>query len=209
MTIGLSLRPATTLALFGFGAAAIVGTTSWFANPLIEIRRQEDLTERLRQVVPDPLYEGSLLGDSERLGEGSEATTVYRAHKGADTTAVAFSVTTEGYAGPIELLLAVDPQGTVLGVRVLAHTETPGLGDRIEVEKSDWILDFEGKSLTHPPREQWTVHKDGGVFDAFTGATITPRAVVEGVERGLLRFSRDRQAMLKTQDEERTDVACP
>jgi len=79
-----------------------------------------------------------------------------------------------GYAGPIALILGLDIQGKILGVRVLAHTETPGLGDRIEIQRDDWILSFNGRSLGNPPAERWAVKKDGGDFDQFSGATITP-----------------------------------
>jgi electron transport complex protein RnfG len=102
----------------------------------------------------------------------------------------------DGYSGTIELIVGVNRDGTVAGVRALQHRETPGLGDKVDVKKSDWVLDFNGHSLGQPPEEQWTVKKDGGVFDTFTGATITPRAVTAAVKRGLLYFDAHRESLL-------------
>jgi Na+-translocating ferredoxin:NAD+ oxidoreductase subunit G len=85
--------------------------------------------------------------------------------------------------------------GRISGVRVLAHRETPGLGDKIEVERDDWILDFDGRSLSQPPRERWRVRRDGGAFDQFTGATITARAVVSAVRDALIYFSAHRDEL--------------
>jgi electron transport complex protein RnfG len=103
--------------------------------------------------------------------------------------AAVFSVVARGgYAGDIELLVGVRADGRVAGVRVVEHHETPGLGDGIEADKSDWIRGFDGRSLGDPPREDWAVRRDGGDFDQFTGATITPRAVVEAVRDTLIYF---------------------
>ena len=115
--------------------------------------------------------------------------TVYRARKDGKVTGVAYEIYGTGYAGEIKLMLGVDAEGNMLGVRVLAHKETPGLGDKIEVKKGDWILRFTGMSLGNPPAEKWEVKKDGGQFDQFAGATITPRAVVRRDPRraGILR----------------------
>jgi len=108
---------------------------------------------------------------------------------------VAFETVGQGYGGAIRVLLGVDKDGRILGARVLAHTETPGLGDKIEVDRDDWILDFDGKSLGEPPPERWAVKKDGGDFDQFSGATITPRAVVKSVKQGLELFAAHRDAL--------------
>jgi electron transport complex protein RnfG len=91
----------------------------------------------------------------------------------------------DGYSGDIRLLVGIHADGRVAGVRAVGHRETPGLGDKIELKKSDWILDFNGRALGDPAFKQWTVRKDGGVFDQFTGATVTPRAVVTAVRRTL------------------------
>ncbi len=94
------------------------------------------------------------------------------------------------------MLISVDVQGTMLGARVIKHQETPGLGDKIEAAKSKWIRDFEGKSLDSPPAEKWAVKKDGGTFDQFAGATITPRAVVKAVKQGMQFYADHREEIL-------------
>jgi electron transport complex protein RnfG len=107
------------------------------------------------------------------------------------TVAVLLNVVApDGYAGPIRLLVAVDAAGRVLGVRVLEHRETPGLGDAIESRRSDWLRGFDGRSLVDPPRDRWEVRRDGGDFDQFTGATVTPRAVVRAVRKTLVHVER-------------------
>lgn len=103
----------------------------------------------------------------------------------------------DGYAGPIELLLGITRDGRVAGVRVVEHRETPGLGDDIERRRSDWIDSFRGRALGDPPLARWTVRRDGGDFDAFTGATITPRAVARGIGRALLWFEEDGRQLLE------------
>jgi electron transport complex protein RnfG len=102
------------------------------------------------------------------------------------------AVAPDGYSGEIRLLVGIDLDGRILGVRVTNHRETPGLGDRIETRKSDWVHSFDGRSLGNPPAEQWNVKKNGGVFDQFTGATITPRAVVKAVQHSLAYFRQNR-----------------
>lgn len=103
----------------------------------------------------------------------------------------------DGYSGDIELMLGIDGSGRISGVRVVAHRETPGLGDRIERRRSDWIESFRGRSLGDPDLEGWTVRRDGGDFDAFTGATITPRAIARGIGRALLWFEQSGQALFE------------
>jgi len=126
--------------------------------------------------------------------DGDEPVAIFRAMRDGMPVATVFAVTApNGYNGPIELLVGIASDGTVTGVRVLAHRETPGLGDPIERSKSDWIEAFAGTRLGDPPLGAWKVSKDGGDFDALTGATVTPRAVVEAV-RATLVLHRDRAA---------------
>jgi electron transport complex protein RnfG len=105
--------------------------------------------------------------------------------------------TAQGYSGTIRLLVGIDATGAVTGVRVLAHAETPGLGDKVDVRVSDWILGFNGRSLQNPDTSGWRVRKDGGDFDQFVGATITPRAVVGAVHDALQFFAANRDALLQ------------
>jgi electron transport complex protein RnfG len=147
-------------------------------------------------VIPAGSYDNALLESTLEIpGDEGESILVYRALEGLDATGVAFEVVGQGYAGPIRILLGVGADGRVLGARVLSHAETPGLGDKIEVTRDDWILGFDGLSLDDPPPERWAVKKDGGVFDQFSGATITPRAVVAAIKGGLETFAAHRDAL--------------
>ncbi len=132
----------------------------------------------------------------------------FRARRDGEIVAVAIPVVTHrGYSGDIRLLVGVDAGGEVRGVRVLEQNETPGLGDKIKADKTDWILGFTGRSLGNPPPEGWAVKKDGGVFDQFTGATISPRAVVEAVETTLEYTERHRAELFGTPVDEQAEEA--
>ena len=114
---------------------------------------------------------------------------VYQLRSGGEITGVVFrQSTSKGYNGNISFWLGVNTEGEILGVRVISHKETPGLGDKIETGVSDWIHTFAGKSLENLQEADWAVKKNGGIFDQFSGATITPAAVIEGVETGLVHF---------------------
>ncbi len=108
------------------------------------------------------------------------------------------AVAPDGYSGNIRLLVGVQADDTLSGVRVVAHRETPGLGDAIDEQRSDWVYGFDGKSLGNPPLAKWAVRKDGGHFDQLTGATITPRAIVRAVRRTLLYYRANREALYAT-----------
>src|SRR5690606_17602561 len=101
----------------------------------------------------------------------------------------------DGYNAPIRLLVGLSPEGVLTGVRVVSHRETPGLGDAIDLRKSRWILQFDGKRLDDPPAELWAVEKEGGVFDGLTGATVTSRAVIRAVHNALVYFERHREEL--------------
>jgi len=188
---------AATLTLFATVAAALLAFGDAKTRPEIALRLAEDLNAILSQVVPAELHDNELSKDTLLIsGPGDTQTTVYRARRKDLIIGFAYPFTGEGgYAGPIELVMGVSATGEVLGVRVLSHTETPGLGDKIELQKSDWILGFDGLSFTTLPPEKWGVKKDGGTFDQFSGATITPRIVVKTVKQGLA-FFHDHQSTL-------------
>ncbi len=161
-------------------------------------REAEDLQQSLSQVLPPSIHDNDLLNSTLEISEDGQPVVVYRARLQQQTSAVAWNITApDGYGGPIRLLLGVAADGTVLGVRVLSHAETPGLGDWIETAKSPWILGFDGHSLDNLSDDGWAVRKDGGRFDQFTGATITPRAVVGAVHRGLQFFQQRRTELLQ------------
>jgi electron transport complex protein RnfG len=140
----------------------------------------------------DPLTDTLPVRSPDLLGSANPVT-AYRMRKAGAAVAVAIrSVAPDGYRGPLELLVVIAPDGTLIGVRVIRHNETPGLGDAFENRDADWLQRFRGLSLTNPPQQRWTVRRDGGDFDAFTGATITPRAIVKAVRR-TLEFYRGNQ----------------
>lgn len=163
----------------------------------IELRHQEDLQESLSEVIPAEHYDNNLLDAPLGLQDATgQVVTVYRGKLDDKINALAWEVSSQaGYSGEIRLLMSMNANGEILGVRVLSHAETPGLGDKIEVSKDDWILQFNGLSLGNPPLEKWKVDKDGGQFDSFSGATITPRAVLQALEGGLV-FYRDNRDTL-------------
>lgn len=161
----------------------------------IKAAQEQDMKQSLTQVLSVE-YDNDLLKDTVTVPGAEGDVTVYRARNAGKVVAVVFQVQARGYAGPVVSTMGLDGAGKVLGVRVIKHSETPGLGDKIEPAKGDWIHSFEGKWLGDPPAEKWAVKKDGGVFDQFAGATITPRAVVKSVKGGLEFFERNKALLL-------------
>lgn len=189
--------PAILLGLLSLLAAGLLGGGNLSTREEIKRRLEEDLRISIAQVVPEDLHDNNLIQSSFVMnGPGGIPTVIYQGMRNGKITAVAYSVISYGYSGKIDTIMAVDPEGKILGVRVLSHTETPGLGDKIEASKSDWVLGFSGLSLDAPPAEQWAVKKDGGHFDQFSGATITPRAVVKAVKSGLDFFQKNKDKLL-------------
>lgn len=178
------------VALLASGALAVVSSTT---APAIAAAEAKDLRDSLSDVLPAGLADNDFLKDTVDIDRDGKMVTVYRARRGGELQAVLFKVAERGYSGEIQVLMAVDMDGRTLGVRVLKHTETPGLGDKVELKKDDWVLDFNGKSLGDPAPEKWAVKKDNGVFDQFAGATITPRAVVKAVKGGLAFYAARKQ----------------
>lgn len=188
----------TGFAVVGTGLVAVTYTST---RDIIAEAQRAALEASLNQLVPPDRYDNRITEDRievvapEWLGTG-EPVTVYRARKNGRPVALfATPVAPDGYSGPIQLLIGVYIDGTLAGVRVLSHKETPGLGDGIDEKRSPWILAFDGKSLDNPRPDGWKVKKDGGVFDQLTGATITPRAVVKAT-RKFLEYVRTHQAQL-------------
>ncbi|MBK1637029.1 electron transport complex subunit RsxG [Rhodovulum adriaticum] len=182
---------------FALVTALILSLTDDATRGPIAERASEDLLASLAQVIPDDLHDNDLTADMRTVADGAEGDVpVYVATEDGQVSGVAFVLTGYGYSGAIRVLIGIAPDGSLLGVRVLSHTETPGLGDKIEIAKDDWVEDFTGRSLSDPGPEGWKVQKDGGIFDQFSGATITPRAVVGTVHRGLGLFDRHRATLL-------------
>lgn len=190
------LSSGTLLALAALFGTGLLWLTSWHAQAYIADNERRALLNSLNAVIPAQDYDNDLLDDviqvrSDELGKPGMQSRVYRARQQQSPTAVAMTVVApDGYSGDIQILVGINVDGMVSGVRVLKHRETPGLGDEIEVDRSDWIRGFEGKSLNRPTLNRWKVKKDGGEFDQFSGATITPRAVVKAVRRSLEFYAR-------------------
>lgn len=170
-------------------ASAALAVVSGATAPAIAAAEAKDLRDSLSEVLPAGLADNDFLKDTVNIDAEGKTFTIYRARQQGVVKAALFKTSGRGYAGEIQLLMAIDTDGRLLGVRVLKHSETPGLGDKIDARKDDWIKGFGGRSLSDPAPEQWAVKKDGGVFDQFAGATITPRAVVKAVKGGMQFFA--------------------
>ena len=185
------------LGLFGILGAGLVALSHDGTAERIARNERDALLHQLHVLVPRDQVDNDMLEDVIEVSApealGIDKTTVYLGRRSGEPVAAVFSpVSTPGYAGPINLIVAVRYDGTLAGVRVLSHRETPGLGDKIEEQRSDWILGFEDKSLLDPRPSDWKVKRDGGSFDQFTGATITPRTIVRGVKTALQYFDEHR-----------------
>ena len=193
----MAVRTAVILFAFVVVFTALLAAAYTFTLPAIEAAAAEEKMKLIDEVLPRSAYDNDLLKDTLTLGPAPElgleaASTAYRARRGAQTVALVFeAIAPDGYAGKIRLLIALAPDGTLHGVRVVQHKETPGLGDYIE-PKTDknkarpWITQFDGLQPASSEAHDWQVKKDGGRFDAVAGATVTPRAVVKAVRKAAL-----------------------
>ena len=188
-SIGLS---ASVLAVFAAITSVAIGWTYLATKDQIdmEVRRAE--ARQLLEIFPPETHENDIVDDGFELVPDTpllgirEARQGYRVRRDGRVIGVILPATArDGYSGDIRALVGVRHDGTVAGVRVVAHRETPGLGDKVDLRKSDWILGFDNRSLSDPDLSGWNVEKDGGVFDQFTGATVTPRAVILATRRAL------------------------
>lgn len=195
------ITAAIILGAFAIAGTALVGLTFETTKDKIAANERESLLKSLHELVPTSDIDNDMVSDVitviDQASLGSdEAVNVYRARKdGQPVAAVIASQAPDGYSGTIKLLIAIRHNGELVGVRVISHKETPGLGDAIETRRSDWIHSFQGKTLNKPDKRGWAVKKDGGVFDQFTGATITPRAIVKATHNTLQYFERNRDKL--------------
>jgi len=197
------ITTALLLMIFATIGAGIVGLT--YDNTIEDIKynEQQTLLRKLNTILPASDYDNELLKDTILLAPDNllgtrEKSIAYRARKKSKPVAIVVpAIAPNGYNGPIHLLVGIYYDGTLAGVRVVKHRETPGLGDVVEARRSDWILGFSGKSLSNPNTKKWKVKRDGGHFDQFTGATITPRAVVKAVHSALLYFDKHQKQLFK------------
>ena len=197
-----SLHSALNLLFFATLATIVLGSTYFLTRDSIAKSVEDEKLNLIAQVVPQQLFDNAIVQDtielppSELLGT-EDKTIAYRARlKGEASAVVLQPVAPDGYSGKIFLIVAIRSNGELSGVRVVAHRETPGLGDYIELPKSPWIKNFDGQSHATRQEKDWKVKKDGGQFDYVAGATITPRAIVKAVHKSLLYFEQNRDKLL-------------
>lgn len=175
------------LSVFALVTTGLIGLTFLGTKGQIDQQRSARLQATLVQVMPDEFHDNALVEScislTNKALSAAENVSIYRATKVGEAAGfVIESTAPNGYSGNIHMLVGVLLDGTITGVRILDHKETPGLGDKIDLRISDWILSFDGKTVNPDNAALWDVKKNGGQFDQFTGATITPRAVVKQVE---------------------------
>jgi len=187
-------RSAASLALVALMGTTLLAGVDRLTKARIAEQEKKAILDQLGQLISPGLYNNELQQDLFSFQDDlyfpkGQTVIAYRARLDGKAVAVVLKIAAvNGYNGKINLLVGINKNGTLCGVRVTSHKETPGLGDAIEVERDDWILGFFGRALGNPPPDRWAVKRDGGEFDQFTGATITPRAVVEAVRLALEFF---------------------
>jgi len=178
------------LALMALITVLVVSTVAWLTAEPIEHANEQWIQQSLNEIVPVSLHDETMITEvfefqHPALGS-NKPQTIYPIIKNAHWNGSVITASApDGYTGNIHLLIAISTDHSIMGVRVISHKETPGLGDDIELRHSSWIKSFDNTSLLTLTKQQWAVRKDGGEFDQFTGATITPRAVVNAVYRVL------------------------
>ncbi|MBU0902287.1 electron transport complex subunit RsxG [Pseudomonas sp. MIL19] len=198
------LKNSLVLGLFAIATVGLVAVLQQATAGRIANAEREAQVRALSEILPQGSYDNHLLDNSIQLHDpllGSKSLqTAYIALKDGKPSAIILRATApDGYSGAIQLLIGIQADGRLAGVRVLNHRETPGLGDKIELAKSSWIRSFDGRSLSNPAEDGWAVKKDRGAFDQFAGATITPRAVVKAVHKALQYFDANQQQLFAAQ----------
>lgn len=201
--LGQSIKQnAIGLSLFAIVTAGVIAVTQVLTEDRIAHNIDAAKSKALLEILPPETHDNNMLDDTiiitdpSLVADEGEAE-AFVARQGEKAIAVILpTIAPNGYTGKIHSIVGINQDGSIAGVRVLQHKETPGLGDKVELKKSPWILDFNGKSLESPGIDSWHVKKDGGVFDQFTGATITPRAVVKSVQAALSYFNQHQETLL-------------
>jgi len=196
------LKNGLLLAVFAFFCTGLVALVNQQTFDKIKEQQQLELKRVLHQIIPDNLHDNELLAhcilihDQEALGIDTPLPSYIASMQGEPVAIAIETVAPDGYNGNIYLIIGISVTGEVLGVRTLSHAETPGLGDKIDLRKSDWVHSFNGMSLLSESDIRWNVKKDGGQIDQFTGATITPRAYVNAIKRTLIYFNPNKDRLL-------------
>jgi electron transport complex protein RnfG len=192
------------LAIFAIACTALVGLVNELTKDKIKVQAQQQLLSTLNSIIEPSSYDNDITQDCVTLSSTEpnyskshkKVQTAYIARKNNEVVAIAMTSTApDGYNGSIELIVAINMDNSLSGVRVLKHQETPGLGDKVELRKSDWITNFNDKKVLSEQDNRWAVAKDGGIFDQFTGATITPRAVIKAVRKTALYFKDNKESL--------------
>jgi len=200
-----ALSSGLVLAVVAAICAALVTVTKRLTAPQIAANEKAYLEKSLNPALAGISYDNDLAESTLYLPPphglpGNETAIVYRLFSEQRPSGAVFVVSArDGYAGPIRLLVAIEYSGKLAGVHVLEHRETPGIGDLIEPSKSDWLTQFEDAGLEAPPRDRWSIRRDGGDFDQLTGASITTRAVVRAVKETLIYYEANRDQIFAAQ----------
>jgi len=199
-------RNSLSLGLFALITAGLLASTYLGTKDRIAESLRQAAQKALLEIVPLERHDNDLLLDTldipanylKTLNLADNAKLHIARDKDQPVAIIIPTVAPDGYSGAIKMVVGINIDGSIAGVRVTEHSETPGLGDKVSLRKSDWILDFNGKSLDNPTPNLWKVRKDKGEFDQFTGATITPRAVVNQVLRTLQYYNEDQERLLRS-----------
>ncbi len=197
------LKNGLTLALYALTVTAMIAITHLATKDTIAQQEQQKLLSILNAIIDPDSYTNNISTDcaifANPLLGNDYSHKIYRARQNDTPVAAAIeTIALDGYNGKIKIVVGVKADGTVSGVRVLEHKETPGLGDKIDLRVSNWILSFNDMTLNQDNASRWAVKKDGGQFDQFTGATITPRAVVNTVKQAIEFFKLHQTSIFAT-----------
>ena len=196
---GNLLKSGLTLAAIAAICTAAVAATYQLTRDRIAANEQALLEASLEPALSGVDFDSSITESMLRLSAphglpGREDAIIYRVFAEGAPAAALFAVTArDGYSGPIRILVGIRHDGTISGVRILEHRETPGLGDKIESSRSDWVFQFDGRSIGDPGIDEWAIRRDGGQFDQLSGASVTPRAVTGAILETLLYFDANRE----------------
>ena len=209
----MAVRTAIILFLFVVVFTGLLSSAYLWTLPTIQAAAAEEKMKLIDEVLPRGTYDNDLLKDNVRVAPAAElgqdeASTLYRARRNGQLSAVVFEAAApDGYAGRIGLLIALDTDGQLIGVRVTQHKETPGLGDYIEAKKAKdkahpWIAQFDGLIPTAIAEREWKLKKDGGRFDSVTGATVSPRAVTKAIRKAAVYVAANRNLFFASENGE-------
>ncbi|MCV6637480.1 electron transport complex subunit RsxG [Candidatus Albibeggiatoa sp. nov. NOAA] len=205
MLLQMIKKTAIALVVAAILGSGLVALSYQVTHEQIISNQRAALIRSLSVLINEDMYDNDLVNDiayfqDRKLLGTDDPIVAYRARLQDRPIATVLSpIAPDGYNGKIHLLVGVDYNGTLIGVRVVSHQETPGLGDMIDARRSNWILSFNGLSLNNLTRKSWNVKRDGGIFDQFTGATITPRAVVKAVHNALLFYEKHKTEIFETE----------